>query len=39
LSAENADRIRRWLAAKALDERIEAWVAELRAGADVRYNP
>jgi hypothetical protein len=36
---EDADRIRQRLAAKELDERIEAWVRELRAAADVRYNP
>lgn len=38
MSAADADRIRQSLAAQALDERIEAWVAELREGADVRYN-
>jgi hypothetical protein len=27
------------LASKQLDERIEAWVRELRAGAEIRYNP
>jgi hypothetical protein len=31
--------IERRLAARGLDEKIEAWVRELRAGADVRYNP
>ncbi|HET8647224.1 MAG TPA: hypothetical protein VFO85_17135 [Vicinamibacteria bacterium] len=30
--------LREQLARRALDERIEAWVAELRAAADVRYN-
>ena len=39
MAAADADRIRELLAAKALDERIEAWVAELRAGAEIRYNP
>ena len=29
----------RRLAARELDARIEAWVKELRAGAEVRYNP
>ena len=24
---------------KKLDEKIEAWVKELRAGAEIRYNP
>ena len=39
MSAEDADRIRQRLAAKELDEKIEAWVRELRASAEVRYNP
>jgi hypothetical protein len=39
MSAEDADGIRQRLAAKELDERIEAWVRELRTAADVRYNP
>lgn len=30
--------LREALARRALDQRIEAWVAELRAGADIRYN-
>lgn len=33
------DAIERRLAARELDEKIEAWVRELRAGAEVRYNP
>lgn len=39
LSTEDAERIRQRLATRELDERIEAWVRELRAAADVRYNP
>lgn len=39
LLPEEAERIRQRLAAKELDERIEAWVRELRAGTEVRYNP
>lgn len=39
MSTEDADRIREQLATKELDERIEAWVKELRAGTEVRYNP
>jgi hypothetical protein len=39
MGVADADRIREALAAKALDERIEAWVAELREGAEIRYNP
>jgi len=39
MSPEDADRIRQRLAAKELDEKIEAWVRELRASAEVRYNP
>jgi hypothetical protein len=35
---EASAALRRQLEDKALDERIEAWVAELRAAADVRYN-
>jgi hypothetical protein len=31
--------IRRQLADRELDEKIEAWVKELRAGAEIRYNP
>jgi hypothetical protein len=38
-TAEETEAIRKRLAAKELDERIEAWVRELRAAADVRYNP
>ena len=34
-----ADQVRRALEAEDLDRRIEAWVAELRQGARVRYNP
>lgn len=30
--------IRRQLADRELDERIEAWIRELRAGAEIRYN-
>jgi len=33
-----AAALREALSQKALDERIEAWVAELRAGAAIRYN-
>ena len=39
MTSADADRLRESLAAKALDERIESWVAELRAGADIQYNP
>jgi hypothetical protein len=39
MGAADADEVRQRLAAKDLDERIEAWVRELRAGAEVRYNP
>lgn len=39
LTSADADRLRESLAAKALDERIESWVAELREGADIQYNP
>lgn len=39
MTRADADRVREGLAAKALDERIEAWVAELRAGADIQLNP
>jgi hypothetical protein len=39
MTTADADRVRELLAAKALDDRIEAWVAELRGGADIRYNP
>jgi len=31
--------IRRRLADRELDEKIEAWIKELRAGAEIRYNP
>jgi hypothetical protein len=34
-----APEIRRRLADRALDEKIEAWVKELRAAAEIRYNP
>ena len=34
-----APGIRRQLADRELDEKIEAWVKELRAGAEIRYNP
>jgi hypothetical protein len=34
-----APRLRARLEALALDEKIEAWVKELRAAAEVRYNP
>jgi hypothetical protein len=33
-----APELRRALLERALDRRIENWVAELRAGAQVRYN-
>jgi hypothetical protein len=36
---EAAPEIRRQLADRELDEKIEAWVKELRAGAEIRYNP
>lgn len=39
MSAEDETRIRQRLAAQELDEKIEASIRELRAGADVRYNP
>ncbi len=39
MTSADADRIREALAAKGLDERIEAWVAELREGADIQLNP
>ena len=35
---EEAAALREQLAQKALDDRIEAWVKELRAAAEVRYN-
>jgi hypothetical protein len=35
---EEAAALREELGQRALDERIEAWVKELRAAADVRYN-
>jgi len=34
-----APEIRRRLADRELDEKIEAWIKELRAGAEIRYNP
>jgi len=34
-----APEIRRRLADRELDEKIEAWVKDLRAGAEIRYNP
>ena len=34
-----APEIRRQLADRELDEKIEAWIKELRAGAEIRYNP
>jgi hypothetical protein len=34
-----APEIRRRLADRELDEKIEAWIQELRAGAEIRYNP
>jgi hypothetical protein len=39
MTSADAERIREALAAKALDERIEEWVRELRAATEVRYNP
>jgi len=36
---DEADAIRARLERRALDERVEAWVKELRARADVRYVP
>ncbi len=36
--ADVAPAMRERLASQQLDERIEAWVKELRAGAEVRYN-
>ena len=36
--AEVAPALRESLNRRALDERIEAWKSELRAGADIRYN-
>jgi hypothetical protein len=38
-SADESDAISRRLVARELDAKIEAWVKELRAGAEVRYNP
>ena len=35
----SAGEIRRQLADRDLDERIEAWIKDLRAGAQIRYNP
>lgn len=37
--AEVAETLRERLARQDLDERIEAWAKELRAGAEIRYNP
>src|SRR5207247_1978053 len=34
-----APEIRRQLGDRELDEKIEAWIKELRAGAEIRYNP
>ncbi len=34
-----APEISRRLADRELDEKIEAWIKELRAGAEIRYNP
>jgi hypothetical protein len=34
-----APEIRRQLGDRELDEKIEAWVKELRSGAEIRYNP
>jgi len=34
-----AEALKERLARRALDERIETWVGELRAAADIRYNP
>ncbi len=34
-----AEALRERLSRQVLDERIEAWVRELRSGADIRYNP
>jgi hypothetical protein len=34
-----APALRRQLVDRELDEKIEAWVKELRAGAEIRYNP
>ncbi len=38
-SAAETEAAERRLAARELDAKIEAWVTELRAGAQVRYNP
>jgi hypothetical protein len=38
-SAAERESIERRLAARELDAKIEAWVKELRTGAQVRYNP
>jgi hypothetical protein len=38
-SAEEGEATTRRLVARQLDAKIEAWVKELRAGAEVRYNP
>jgi hypothetical protein len=37
--AEVEEALRERLARRDLSERIEAWVKELRAGAEIRYNP
>jgi hypothetical protein len=34
-----ADEIRRRLGDQAMDAKIEAWIKELRLGAEIRYNP
>jgi hypothetical protein len=39
VGAERREALRERLAAQRLDERIEAWVKELRAGAEIRINP
>lgn len=38
-AAAEGEAVEERLAARELDAKIEAWVKELRAGADVRYNP
>jgi hypothetical protein len=37
--ADAAGKIRDRLVGRDLDARIEGWVKELRAGAEIRYNP
>jgi hypothetical protein len=39
VAAEVEEALRERLARRDLSERIEAWVKELRAGAEIRYNP